>query len=58
MKRAEPTDLTDMTDVVEVLEPMGGEQAQAYQRLRTHLSELRAGGRRRVVDRRARRRPG
>jgi DNA replication protein DnaC len=38
---AEPTDMTDMTDGVEVGEPMGGEQARAYQRLRTHLSELR-----------------
>jgi DNA replication protein DnaC len=41
---AEPTDMTDMTDMtdgVEVGEPMGGEQARAYQRLRTHLSELR-----------------
>jgi DNA replication protein DnaC len=47
MTRAEPTDTTDTTDRtgmtggVAVGEPMGGEQAQAYQRLRTHLSELR-----------------
>ncbi len=35
MKRAETT------AGVEMLEPMGGEQAQAYQRLRAHLTELR-----------------
>jgi hypothetical protein len=28
-------------DAVEVLEPMSGEQAQTYQRLRAHLAELR-----------------
>ena len=35
MSRVEPA------DAVEVLEPMTTEQAQAYQRLRAHLSELR-----------------
>jgi DNA replication protein DnaC len=30
-------------DAAEMLEPMGGEQAQTYQRLRSHLAELRLG---------------
>jgi DNA replication protein DnaC len=35
VSRAKPT------DAVQVLEPMSGEQAQTYQRLRAHLAELR-----------------
>jgi hypothetical protein len=30
-------------DAAEVLEPMGGEQARTYERLRSHLAELRLG---------------
>jgi DNA replication protein DnaC len=32
---------SDTSDAVEVLEPISGEQAQTYQRLRAHLAELR-----------------
>lgn len=41
MKRTEPGHSVKVGNAVETLEPMGGEQAQAYQRLRAHLAELR-----------------
>ena len=41
MSRATPAEPVESPEQVDALEPMNGEQAQTYQRLRAHLAELR-----------------